>query len=435
MLYLINIQPTEKELTQDDVFKILQLLNKNPNEEITVDEFVQSYLLIEEKIKINNTKYEKAQDELTEEISRNKESLQKMEDETELNDGLTNKSKLYVTVIEAKDLISDSLISDCNPFVSLSFQDDTQETKIKNNTSNPTWYENFSFKINAPSGALRVEVFDSTLMGKKCVGFLSIDLTDLMDQKRRIQWYDLYNENHNNCGKIYLKIQCIINFRHYYESEIEKAEKEMEIIQNAFNLTNYYVDCMKFPFGVLFAENIEDLMNDQQFKQADELIKILEKNKESIYLKRDNDYAERNSGFRSTSKEQKITINTLTRVLMYCLIIFSFISLLERSDFINLIIAVITFNFFILNKSSFVLKYLKYLSCLLGVAIIMDLIWFIFKFRSFFVGEKKDPESGLKRIIYLVSICGTIIKCLFIYALRNIKKKKAFDDMEIDGKN
>ena len=53
------------------MFKILQLLNKNPNEEITVDEFVQSYLLLEEKIRINNTKYEKAQDELTEEISRN----------------------------------------------------------------------------------------------------------------------------------------------------------------------------------------------------------------------------------------------------------------------------------------------------------------------------------------------------------------------------
>ena len=413
----------------------MQLLNKNPNEEITVDDFVQSYLLLEEKIKINNTKYEKAQDELTEEISRNKESMQKMEDEVEQNDGLTNKSKLYVTVIEAKDLINDSLISDCNPYVSLTFQDDTQETKIKNNTSNPAWYENFSFKISVPSGALRVEVFDNALMGKKRLGFLSIDLTDLMDQKRRMQWYDLYNENHNNCGKIYLKIQCIINFRHFYEGEIEKAEKEMAIIQNAFNLTNYYVDCMKFSFGVLFVENIEDLLNDRQFKQADELIKILEKNKESIYMKRDNGYFERNSALRSTEKEQKITVNTLTMVLMYCLIIFTFISLLERSDFINLIIAVVIFNFFILNKSGEIIKQLKYLTCLIGIAIIMDLIWYIFKFRSFFIGEKKDPESGLKRIIYLISICGTIIKCLFIYALRNIKKKKSFDDIEKNNGN
>ena len=163
----------------------MQLLNKNPNEEIVVDDFVQSYLLLEEKVKINNTKYEKAQDELTEEISRNKESLLKMEDEFELDNGLTNKSKLYITVIEARELVSDNLISDCNPSVTLSFQDDIQETKTKNNTSTPAWYENFVFKINSPSGALKLEVFDNALMGRKSIGFLSIYLTDLMDKKKK----------------------------------------------------------------------------------------------------------------------------------------------------------------------------------------------------------------------------------------------------------
>ena len=88
---------------------------------MTVDDFIQSYLLLEEKIKINNVKYEKAQDELTEEISKNKESMQKLDDEVELNNGLTNKSKLYITVIEAQDLLSDSLIGDCNDSVTLSF--------------------------------------------------------------------------------------------------------------------------------------------------------------------------------------------------------------------------------------------------------------------------------------------------------------------------
>ena len=249
---------------------------------MTVDEFVQSYLLLEEKIRINNTKYEKAQDELTEEISRNKEGLQKIEDETELENGLTDKSKLYITVIEAKDLISESLIGECNPFVSLSFQDDIQETKIKNNTSNPTWYEAFKFKISEPSGTLKLEVFDNTFIGKKIIGYLSIDLSDLMDQNKRMQWYDLYNDNHTNCGKIYLKIQCIINFKHYYEGEIETAEKEMAIIQNAFEITNNYVESMKIPFGILFLGDLDNLINKQQFKQVDDLIKILEKKKESI---------------------------------------------------------------------------------------------------------------------------------------------------------
>ena len=431
----IYLQPTERQITQEDVFKILQLLNKNQNEEIIVDDFVQSYLLIEEKIKINNTKYEKAQDELTEEISRNKESLLKMDDELELNDGLTNKSKLYITVIEARDLLSDNIISDCNPSVTLTFQEDIQETKTKNNTSNPTWYENFVFKINSPSGALKLEAFDNALMGKKSIGLLSIDLTDLMDQKKRMQWYDLYNTNHINCGKIYLKIQCIINFRHYYEGEIETAEKEMAIIQNAFDLTNYYVECMSSPFGLLFIENLDDLINNQQFQQVDELIKVLEKNKESIYHKREINYSEGYSGLSGAEKNKKITLSTLTKVLMYCLIIFSFISLLERSDFINLVISILTLNYFIIDNTGMIIKYLRYFTWLLGGAVIMDLVWFILNFWAFFIGEKNSPERGLKRIVYLISICGTVIKCLFIYALRNLKRKKVFGDFQTEDMN
>ena len=400
---------------------------------MTVDDFIQTYLMLEERIKINNVKYEKAQDELTEEISKNKESIQKMEDEMELNNGLTNKSKLYITVIEAQDLLSDSLIGDCNPSVTLSFQDDIQETKIKNNTTSPTWYENFRFKINDATGILKIEVFDNALMGKKSIGFLSIDLTDLMDQKKRMQWYELYNTNHSNCGKIYLKIHCIINFRQYYEGEIETAEKKMSIIQNAFNLTNYYVDCMKMPFGVLFLDNLDDLINNQQFKQADDLIKILEKNKESIYHKRDNDY-EGSTVLRSSAKNQKIYLNTWSKILMPCLILVSLFSLLERSDYINLLISVITLQYFIFDKTGKIIKYLGYFSWLLGGAIIMDFVWFVIKFRSFFIGKKNDPEISLKRIVYLVSIGGTVIKCLFILSLRRLKKKRALEDFMIEEK-
>ena len=389
--------------------------------------------MLEEKIKIANTKYEKAQDELTEEISRNKESLQKMDDELELNDGITNKSSLFITVIEAKDLIADSLITDCSPSVVLTFQDDVQETKIKNNTQNPEWYENFKFRINAAYGALRIEVFDNALMGKKSIGFLSIDLTDLMDQKKRLQWYDLYNTNQINCGKIYLKINCIINFKHFYESEIENAEKEMVIIQNAFNLTNYYVDTMKNPFGLLFVENLENLLDNQQLKQADELIKILEKNKESIYQKKDNDYSDANSIFRSAIPTgKKIKLNTLAKILMFGLIICTFVSLLERSDFINLIIAILTLRYFLFDKSGKIIKYLGYFTWLLWGAILLDVVWLLIKFRSFIWGKLRDPEKWIKRVIYLVSLCGTIIKFLFINSLRRLKKKGLLDDMKTE---
>lgn len=403
--------------------KIFKLLERNPNDEITVDEFIQSYLLLEEKIRINNTKYEKALDELTEEISRNNEGLEKMEDEKEMENGLTDKSKLYITVIEAKDLISDNLIGGCNPFVSLSFQDDTQETKIKNNTSNPTWYEAFKFRITVPSGVLKVEVFDNTFIGKKSIGLLSIDLSDLMDQKKKMQWYDLFNSNFKTCGKIFLKIQCIINFRHYYEGEIEIANKEMEIIQNAYNLTNNFVESMSTPFGVLFSDNLDALINSQQFKQVDDLIKILDKNKESIYQRKDNTYNDGSTRLRSVNKTGKL-INTLTRVLIYCFLILSLISLLERSDYLNLFFAFIIFYFFILDKTGQILESLGIFVLLFSCALGLDLIWLIINFGSFFIGDSKDPESGIKRFIYTIGICNVGIKLYLVFVFLSLRKKK-----------
>ena len=352
-----------------------------------------------------------------------------MDEETELNNGLTNKSKLFVTVIEAKDLATENLISECNPSVTLLFQDEVQETKIKNNTINPVWYEKFDFKINAPSGTLIIEVFDNPLVGKKSLGSLSIDLTDLMDQKKRTQWFDLYNSNNVVCGKIYLKIQCIVNFKKFYQTEIENAEKEIAVIQNAYNLTNYNLDCMKFPFGLLFVENIDDLINNNPFQQANDLINILEQKKESIYTKRNNDLSEiKPTSNRRFEKGQKIILNPLTKILMYCFIFLTLISLLERSDFINLIIAIITLNYFIFDKSGQIIKYLNYFTWLLGGTIIIDLVWFFIQFGRFFIGEKDDPEKWLKRFTYIISIGGTVIKCLFILALRNIKKKKSIEN-------
>ena len=346
-----------------------------------------------------------------------------MEDEKEMENGLTDKSKLYITVIEAKDLISDNLIGGCNPFVSLSFQDDTQETKIKNNTSNPTWYEAFKFRITVPSGVLKVEVFDNTFIGKKSIGLLSIDLSDLMDQKKKMQWYDLFNSNFKTCGKIFLKIQCIINFRHYYEGEIEIANKEMEIIQNAYNLTNNFVESMSTPFGVLFSDNLDALINSQQFKQVDDLIKILDKNKESIYQRKDNTYNDGSTRLRSVNKTGKL-INTLTRVLIYCFLILSLISLLERSDYLNLFFAFIIFYFFILDKTGQILESLGIFVLLFSCALGLDLIWLIINFGSFFIGDSKDPESGIKRFIYTIGICNVGIKLYLVFVFLSLRKKK-----------
>ena len=55
-------------------------------------------------------------------------------------------------------------------------------------------------------------------------------------------------------------------------------------------------------------------------------------------------------------------------------------------------------------------------------------IWFLIYFGCFFVGDERDPESGIKRLIYFVGICSCVIKCLIILSLFNLKKRKLNSD-------
>ena len=219
-------------------------MKKDPNVDLTVSEFIEDYIFLEEKLKIDNKKYEKALDELTLQINKCQESLKNAQDEIEISDGLTNKSSLFITVIEARDLIFENLnlIGDSKISVLLSFQGEEQETNtIEGGNANLSWCENFKFKVTEPNGLLRVEILEqSNLVGKRSLGFVSIDLNDLKDQKKKMNWYDLINEKNTSCGSIYLKLNCILNFRHFYQGEIELAENQIRIFQNALNITDYF---------------------------------------------------------------------------------------------------------------------------------------------------------------------------------------------------
>lgn len=121
-----------------------------------------------------------------------------------------------------------------------------------------------------------------------------------------------------------------------------------------------------------------------------------------------------------STEKKKINLNTKTKALLYSFIIFSFISLLQRSDYINLIISIMILYYFIIDNTGSIANYLMQFIYLLGVGIFIDLIWL--RFGNFFVEDEKDPEKGLKRAVFLISICSTVIKCLFIHILRKLEK-------------
>ena len=406
------------------MLKIFKLLGKDPNETLTVEEFIESYVYYEEQLKIKLIKIEKFLDDLTED----KKNLEERKKEAEQNEypkqnGLTNKSNIYITIIEGKDLDDGGIMGECNPYVQIEFQGNTQKSLVKKNTYNPAWNENFKFEIHSLEGVLKIEVFNELFLGNKSFGYININLNDLKDQEEKLNWFDL----NTGKGKIRMKILCIINLVKYYEDELNKTISKLKNFEKIYEEISVFDAQMKIPFGIIFTENLDPLLNTENLRNSENFIDNTMESRRNIYASGSMD----GSKLKNNNEIKKIKWNRMTQLLMMILIVSSFFTLLERSDFLNLFLSIIIAVLFILDKNSNIEKYLQPLILTIGGSLIYDFIWFLIQFGSFFT-YWNDPEINLKRLIYFLSLGNFLIKVCLIKGLNDIKRKMLYSSYNLN---
>lgn len=362
-------------------------------------------------------------------LDKYKKNLSKHQNEVPLGNGTTNESTLFVTVFEAKDLIPSSVLGSCDPFVKLSFQDQNEKTQLRRGTVKPAWNEEFNFKVKSPEGLLTIEVYDQTMMGSTIIGKLNISLNDLKDQEKKTAWFNLNLETTPaNQGSIRLKLQCIMSFVSYYTEKINQSQKEKDFLTQNLETLEYYVDKMNQPFGIIYCGEIDQILKQNLLKQTDTLLEQLESNRQKIYAyRKDNDgpIAVRVENIlKVTLKTNNIPWSKLTKAMMTLLVILSFMSLLERSDFVNLFISVILVILFIYDQSNDVLKYLQPLIITIGVSLAYDFLWILLQYSNFWKGTVGDLELTLKRVTYFLCIANFVVKIILISTLNALKNKK-----------
>ena len=406
------------------MLKIFKLLGKDPNETLTVEEFIESYVYYEEQLKIKLIKIEKFLDDLTED----KKNLEERKKEAEQNEypkqnGLTNKSNIYITIIEGKDLDDGGIMGECNPYVQIEFQGNTQKSLVKKNTYNPAWNENFKFEIHSLEGVLKIEVFNELFLGNKSFGYININLNDLKDQEEKLNWFDL----NTGKGKIRMKILCIINLVKYYEDELNKTISKLKNFEKIYEEISVFDAQMKIPFGIIFTENLDPLLNTENLRNSENFIDNTMESRRNIYASGSMD----GSKLKNNNEIKKIKWNRMTQLLMMILIVSSIFTLLERSDFLNLFLSIIIAVLFILDKNSNIEKYLQPLILTIGGSLIYDFIWFLIQFGSFFT-YWNDPEINLKRLIYFLSLGNFLIKVCLIKGLNDIKRKILYSSYNLN---
>ena len=185
---------------------------------------------------------------------------------------------------------------------------------------------------------------------------------------------------------------------------------------------------MDQPFGIIYCGEIDQILKQNLLKQTDALLDQLESSRQKIYAyRKDNDVAlsmKVENIFKSTLKTNNIPWSKLTQSMMSLLVILSFISLLERSDFVNFFISVIIWMLFIYDKSYDVLKYLQPLIITIGVSLGYDLLWLILQYSNFWKGTSGDVELTLKRVTYFLCLANFVVKIILISTLTALKNKK-----------
>ena len=394
--------------------KIFSLIGKNPSQPLTVEEFVESYVYFEEQLKIKIKKIEKYLDDLT----NQKKSLEEMKasaenNEQDIGNGLTNKSNLYITIYEAKDLDSCGITGECNSYVQITFQGNVQKTSLKENDFNPIWDENFKFKINnlGDEEKIKFEIISKTFFGEKSLGSITINLNNLIGQDEIEKLFDLNPGN----GKLRMKLKCILNLVVHYNKEIQKKDNDLQIFTDLYERMQTYEEQMQVPFGIVYYQDLEILLDKESLKQSEQIIDF---NFSKNFLLSSGD-----KGQIRKSESKKITWNKATKILIIIFIFSVFFTLLERSDFLDLLLSISVAILFLIDKNSDINKYLQPLILTFGFSLLYDFIWLVSQFGKF-ISDYENPEIKLKRFIYFVCIGNSLIKICLIQGLNTVKRKK-----------
>ena len=394
--------------------KIFSLIGKNPSQPLTVEEFVESYVYFEEQLKIKIKKIEKYLDDLT----NQKKSLEEMKasaenNEQDIGNGLTNKSNLYITIYEAKDLDSCGITGECNSYVQITFQGNVQKTSLKENDFNPIWDENFKFKINnlGDEEKIKFEIISKTFFGEKSLGSITINLNNLIGQDEIEKLFDLNPGN----GKLRMKLKCILNLVVHYNKEIQKKDNDLQIFTDLYERMQTYEEQMQVPFGIVYCQDLEILLDKESLKQSEQIIDF---NFSKNFLLSSGD-----KGQIRKSESKKITWNKATKILIIIFIFSVFFTLLERSDFLDLLLSISVAILFLIDKNSDINKYLQPLILTFGFSLLYDFIWLVSQFGKF-ISDYENPEIKLKRFIYFVCIGNSLIKICLIQGLNTVKRKK-----------
>ncbi len=284
-------QNKNSNITEDDLKKIFELFDRDQNEKITIEEFIYSYIKLEEQLKIKNSKLTKVKENLIDEKKNYEKKRLNYENEV-MNGEISENSELLIQLIEGINLKSNS-----NNIVNakVEFNQISNESIIKKtvsrliNSNNPKFSQDFSFKIYTPYDSIIIKISDQGSYYDNLLGTININLDKYKDQIKKEERINIINENEPNKinGILHFRIRYRHNYKEYFNNLIYKTDAQIKRLEEVLEELNEYIDKINEPFGLIIANKANDIIKDKILKKSEDPKEYIESWRRSVYISPD----------------------------------------------------------------------------------------------------------------------------------------------------
>ena len=237
-------------------------------------EFVTTYIVLEEKIRFKQIRLQKALEELIQTREKYYKGMIENQNEKLNREGLAENAVLNVSVLEAKDLKPFDFTGKCDPFVQLALDDKKEKSTYKEDTIEPVWNEDFVLSVRSKQSILRVEILDKDIKnGSNEERVVCVPLVSLLNQQKMDNWFPIENENtYEEKGSIRLKLQLIWSRYQYFQENLNKIDEKIKKIKRDMEELNKYLELFEKPFGILLYIEIDEGVSQIMWGDTEEIM-------------------------------------------------------------------------------------------------------------------------------------------------------------------
>ena len=423
--FFINKTINNKVIDKNYIERLFKLLDKDKDSQISIEEFIFSYIKLEEKLKLKKKKLQNILDDLKENLKQYLERLEKSKNEILNRDGICENASLSITVFEAKDIIPKTNLSSPNTFVVFSVEGKKQKSNIIENSLNPQYFEDFTFPISKRGETLRVELYENTDLENQLIGYVDIDLVLLEHQQKTEIWYalKLNNDIDEQFGSIHLRLRYIYNWNKYYNDLIAKTQLQIKRLNEDIIELNKYIQLFNEPFGIILAGEINSIIEKRVFEKSEDILEYITSERKSIYVLENSEILRKPSITLNPSETNYVNFNNQTVILIYICLILSSLEFLNRCDYLSLLLMIGLYIVLKRNNKNDTDTYCEYLVRGVLISIFFDLFYLFLIGDEFRLSRVQNKVSSFLSFIF--SILNLIGKVILGYLLwvRNTKMK------------